>query len=496
MDGRGFQVVGVRKHFGGVQALRDVSLTFQPGRVHAVLGANGAGKSTMIGIASGALVPDAGTLKWDGETLSFPDPGAARSAGIAVVHQEPAAMPKLTVTQNLAVADLAKAGALRLLSMKRLRQEASVKLDRLGVTLPLDAPVESLTITGRQLIEIASALASSPRVLFLDEPNSALAAHESDRLLSVVRAMAAAGTAVVLVSHRLREVFEVAQDLSILRDGEVVWTGPASSIDIGTTVDLMAGRAVQQLHRAHDDVARRRVDFRGDVVLAARKLARPGEFEAIDIEVRAGEVLGVTGLIGSGRTELVSTVVGQRRPVSGSLEWIGKEVAWGGPADAWRSGIAYVPEDRKTEGLFPSMSVRWNIESTCRTLGLRPARDTTEIAELLQIKMSSLEAPVSSLSGGNQQKVVIGRALQTGPKLLVLDEPTRGIDVAAKADIYALVRELANDGCAVLVVSSEFDEVSELCDRIVVMRTGHKVAEFAGGTDQATLLAASFGQAA
>jgi ABC-type sugar transport system ATPase subunit len=344
------------------------------------------------------------------------------------------------------------------------------------------------------LVEIARALSSNPRVLFLDEPNSSLSHDETDRLLRVCRSMADEGCAVVFVTHRLREIFSIADYATVLKDGEVAWTGKTSSITVPEVVSMMAGPGRKQ----PPGLARQRAQSKPtDVVVRVEELSRKGEFSNVTFQVAGGEILGISGLIGSGRTELISAIAGLTRPSTGHIQFGELRMrSWRNPGEAWKAGLSIVPEDRHHDGLFSGMSVEWNMMSVCRTLGIAPISTAAQMAERLGIKTPSLSTQVSSLSGGNQQKVILARALLTAPRLLILDEPTRGVDVAAKADIYALIREQAMEGCAVILVSSELDEVIEMSDRVVVLRQGRLVQEFGPFPTSAQLVAAAFGEAA
>jgi ABC-type sugar transport system ATPase subunit len=486
--------VDLRKSFGGVHALRGVSIDFKRGSIHALLGANGAGKSTLIAICTGSLAPDHGQVELDGSPLHLPDPRHAQGHGIAVVHQEPEVMPSLSVAQNLAIEEVGSMKLLQTASTTHIREIAQAKLDRLGLNLPLDARLGQLPVSSSQLVDIARALSGNPRILFLDEPNSSLSHAETDTLLGACRSMADQGCAVVFVTHRLREVFSIANHATVLRDGEVVWSGDAPDLTIPEAVSMMASPGSASQIRISTN---KKPESERSTTITLDRLSRKGQYRDVSMRVSNGEVLGVSGLIGSGRTELISSIAGLTRATTGSIAFgsLTKRF-WKTPAEAWLAGIALVPEDRQRDGLFMNMSVEWNMMSVCRTLGITPKTTPAEMAKSLGIKMPSLIAPVSSLSGGNQQKVILARALLTGPKILILDEPTRGVDVAAKADIYALVRQQAESGCAVILVSSELDEVIELSDRIVVMRQGQIVKEFGPNPSSSELVAAAFGEAA
>ena len=515
------EAVGLTKSYGGIQALKGVDLVLQPGQVHALLGENGAGKSTLVGVCSGAVQPDGGRLLMDGEDAAFSGPHRAGQAGIAVVHQEPALAPSLTVLANLLLPDLGRARWSRTWRPERRREQVEQSLRDAGLELDLDARVEDLAVSSRQLVEIAKAVSLKPRVLFLDEPNSALSPAETTRLFDAARRMCATGAAVVLISHRISEVFSIADHATVMRDGSTVWSGAIS--------DTSPAEVIAMISHGHRSVApAQRVEAvrptapaaaavrtpgvaqgpQGGSVRGSRSdapllecvgLTRAGEFEDVCLDVRPGEVVGVSGLVGAGRTELARCLFGLTPPERGQILVEGRPVTWKGPRDAIRAGLALVPEDRAVQSMFRGMSVRWNLTAAATAIGRAgtgSAPTADELAQQLGIKARSLDVPVSSLSGGNQQKAVLGRWLMTRPKVLILDEPTRGIDVGAKAQIYDVVRRLAADGLGVVLISSEVEEIGELATRVAVMRRGQLVAHVPSPTDVRSIMAAAFGEAA
>lgn len=485
------EVRGARKHFGGVRALRGMSLAVRAGEVHGLLGENGAGKSTLIGVCTGAVRPDEGSVLVRGQELSLGNPRAAAATGVAVVRQEPPLAATMTVLQNVLLPEMGRRRWSGSSSLRRHRPRVQRVLGELGIELDLDADVDRLTVAGRQLVEIVKAVLSEPSVLFLDEPNSALSEADTQRLLSIVRRMASSGAAVVLVSHRLTEVFSVANALTVMRDGEHVWTGPTAETSIPQTIQRVVGREVARVLDPRPSTAA----TPAVATLETRGLTRAGEFEDVSLTVRAGEIVGLAGLMGAGRTELAAAIYGLTRPHKGELLLENKHVRWRRPVQAVRAGISLVSEDRKREGIFPTMSVAWNLQSTARAIGRRDVGPAAkDISRRLGIKCASLAQPASELSGGNQQKVVLGRALLCRPKVLILDEPTRGVDVVAKADIYSAIRALAADGMAVLLISSELEEVLEISNRLYVMRLGRLVAEFGERPRPEEVMSAAFGE--
>lgn len=466
------RVTHVSKAFPGVQALDDVLLAVEPGEIHALVGENGAGKSTLMNIIAGVYAPDAGAIELDGLSVRIPDEHAASLLGIAMVHQEQSLAPLLSIAENV-FAGHPLTDRLGLLDWPMMVTRATAILARLGVQLDPRRRVASLSPAQRQMIEIAKALSRSVRLLILDEPTAALTLRESDHLFAVLRELASSGVSVLYVSHRLREVFELASRVTVLKDGRVTGLRDTAHIEVDDLIRLMVGR---DLSFEPDP---RRAAANAAVVLEVRNLSAPPVVEA-SLQIQAGEIVCLAGLVGAGRTELCEAIFGARRITGGQVLVNNRPLEVRGPADAVQAGIGMVPEDRKEAGLFLEMSVEENIASANLALfsrfGLLSARALRVTAESfvrsLRIVTPSVRRRVRSLSGGNQQKILLARWLARAPRLLIVDEPTRGVDVGAKAEIYRILRQLAADGTALLVVSSDLPEVLALAHRIVVMAEG------------------------
>jgi len=467
---------GISKRFAGVQALRDVTLEARSGEVLALVGENGAGKSTLLKILTGAEQPDRGRLCLDGTPIVLHTPADAHANGIRVIAQEPEIIPHVSVAENIYVGDLPRRG--RLVSRRALHAQVQEDLQRHGFTALLrpDQPGHTLSPAQRQLVEILRALISDVRVIAFDEPTSSLSDAEVDILFRLIGRLRAQDIAIVYVSHRLKEIFRVADRVTVLRDGAVVGT---TALDGQTTeatlIRMMVGRDLAEMftHRPDHRPASSRV------VLAAEQLSSD-EVHDVSFELHAGEVLGLAGLVGAGRSELAHALAGSSQIRSGRLLVHGKPVRIRNPTDALKAGIALAPEERKAQALLLHRSVRDNISlavldrlRVAHIVRRRAERTLARrFAERLNIRTPTIEELVATLSGGNQQKVVLARWLARNPKILILDEPTRGVDVGAKAEIYTVIRDLAAEGIAVLLISSELPEVIGLCDRILVMRGG------------------------
>ena len=463
----------ISKAYAGAPALRGVSFELRAGEVHALVGENGAGKSTLIKVITGAVLADSGTIALDGRIIERNSPTVSRGLGIAAIYQQPALFPDLTVAENVALAD-ERRGLWRLVKWPDRRQKCRALLDRVGARIDPDTCVRSLGMPQQQLVEIARALGTQARVLIFDEPTASLSSREVVNLFRVIRELKQAGVAVVYVSHRLEELFEIADRVTILRDGGRIETCAMAEVDRPALIRLMVGREVASVF------PKRAVPV-GDTVLDVKRLnSRASGLTDIALHVRAGEIVGLSGLVGAGRTELAETLFGLRPVDSGEIVLHGRPERIDSPAQATRLGIAYVPEDRRRHGLVMQMPLTANTTLACLSSisrrGLFDFAREREMArdykERLGTKAESILSPVETLSGGNQQKVLIGRWLATKPVVLILDEPTQGVDVGAKSEIHKLMVDLAEQGLAILMISSELPEVLGMSDRIVVMHAG------------------------
>jgi rhamnose transport system ATP-binding protein len=445
----------VRKSYGGVSALRDASFELRAGEVHALVGENGAGKSTLIKILTGAVTPDDGEIHLNGNLLIGITPHKARALGIIAIYQQPALFPDLSVAENIALAN-ESSSLFDVLNWKIRREKAREVLDRIGARIHPDALVATLSMAEQQLVEIARALRADARVLILDEPTASLTDQEADRLFSIIRDLRSRGVGLIYISHRLDELFQIADRVTVLRDGAVVGTKEMAGIDRPRMIEMMVGRELSSVFPKFEVPI-------GEIV-----------FETEGLSVRCGEIVGLAGMVGSGRTEFAEEIFGLRQPRA--IRVNGQAHTVTSPSQAISLGIAYVPEDRRRNGLIMEMPIPANI--TLPLLGngfLHPRKDravASEYREKLQIKAPSLTAPVKTLSGGNQQKVSLARWLATNPLILILDEPTQGIDVGAKSEIHQQMCKLAQRGMAILMISSELPELLGMSDRIAVMHEG------------------------
>ncbi len=474
------EIRGLSKAFPNVQALDDVSLDVHGGEILACMGENGAGKSTLLKILNGDYQPDDGTMTLDGVTLRFSNPREARHAGVRVIYQEPEIIPGVDVAENIYAGELPTRGPF--IDRRKLNELVAADLRRFGFESVLSPETmgDRLSAAQRQLVEIARALKSGVRVLALDEPTSSLTDAEVDRLFALVRRLRAQGVAIIYVSHRINEILRLADRVAVLRDGRLVAVRAAADLTEGEIVRLMVGRPIT-------DVFARNRPPTGAVVLRVDHLSSDWHRD-VSFEARAGEVVGFAGLVGAGRTELAKVVFGELPMTAGTVQVDGKVVHVHRPSDAIRVGIGYTPEERKREGIIPIRSVLENASLTIlrrlTTLHFVRRREERRIVatfvDRLRVRTPSLEQEIGKLSGGNQQKVVLARWLAAKPRVLILDEPTRGIDVGAKAEIYRLIDGLATDGLAVVLISSELTEILGLCDRIYVMQAGRIRGELLG----------------
>lgn len=467
------QVSGISKQFPGVRALNDVSLAVRAGQVLGLVGENGAGKSTLIRILAGAHQPDAGQMTMDGRPLVLPNPVAAIRAQIGIIYQEFNLIPALTAVENLFLGH--ESWRLQHLSE---RQQASAVFDRLGVSVPLDVPCRQLSVAQQQLIEIARALLQDVRLLVMDEPTAALTPREVTSLMRIVRELTQRGIGIIYVSHRLDEIFELSDTITVLRDGCHIATRPPEEFSRESLIEMMVGRAIVNEYPHRDTDC-------GPVRLSVQGLSRQPAVDDVSFDVRAGEILGITGLVGAGRTELLRLLFGADRPDAGSIRLDGKPLRIRSPRDAIRCGLCLLTEDRKNEGLVLHRSVLENfslasLPAFSRGGFLQSRRERASFEKYiqsLQIRLASQEQPASSLSGGNQQKVLLARWLERHAEVILFDEPTRGIDVGARHEIYQLMNSLAADGRAIIMVTSELPEALGMSDRILVMHAGNVAGE-------------------
>ena len=476
------EIRNVSKAFPNVQALTDVSLDIRPGEILAFMGENGAGKSTLLKIINGDYQPDTGTLTLDGKPLAFANPRAAHKAGIRVIYQEPEIIPGVTVAENIWIGELPK--RMGFLDRGRLNEQVRRSLVEYGFQdlLPINLLGDQLSSAQRQIVEIMRALKSGVRVLALDEPTSSLTDDEVERLFTLVRRLRDEGVAIIYVSHRIKEILQLCDRVAILRDGKLVAVRPAADLTDGEIVRLMVGRELS-------DVFHRRPAAGGPEVLRVEHV-RSNWHNDVSFHIDAGEVVGFAGLVGAGRTELAKVVFGELPMNSGTITLDGKQVAIRRPDDAIAKGIGFAPEDRKREGLILIRSVLENASlAILRRLSsfhfVRRSLErsvVTGYVERLRVRTPSVDQEVGKLSGGNQQKVVLARWLAAKPKVLILDEPTRGIDVGAKAEIYRLIDDLANEGLGIMFISSELPELLGLADRIYVMQNGRITGELSAAT--------------
>jgi rhamnose transport system ATP-binding protein len=470
------RATNVSKSFAGVQALKGVSFELRAGEVHALVGENGAGKSTLIKIITGAHQADEGTLEINGQVVVENDPVISRSLGIAAIYQQPALFPDLTVAENIALG-LEPASGWRRVRWGGRRLRARELLKRVGATIDPDSPVQRLTMPEQQLVEIARAVGADARVLIMDEPTASLSEREVERLFRVIRDLRERGVGIIYISHRLDELFQVADRVSVLRDGAAVGTRPVADVDRAELIRMMVGREITAVF------PKQQVPL-GDVVLELHGVGRrDAGVRDVSLSVRAGEIVGLAGLVGAGRTELARILFGLTPADAGHILLRGQPVVISSPAHAVELGIAYVPEDRRRHGVILDMPVAANtslaILKKISSFGwIHFARERTvaeSFVRRLGIKTASLDAPVGDLSGGNQQKVAVARWLATEPAVLILDEPTQGVDVGAKAEIHRLMSELAGRGLAILMISSELPEILGMSDRVAVMHAGRIV---------------------
>ena len=483
------------KNFGGVRALRGVDFDLQPGEVHALLGENGAGKSTLIKIITGAHQPDAGEIIVAGRSLTGLTPSLAQQLGIACIYQQPALFPDLTVAENIGLR-LEPAGSMRRINWSQRQLRAQELLARVGAHLSPEAEVHTLSMPEQQLVEIACAVGAGARIVVMDEPTASLTSREQERLFTVVRELRSSGVGIIYISHRLDEIFTLADRVTVLRDGESVGTHAVSTITHAGLIKLMVGREVDQLYPATEFTG-------GEIVLELRNVGCAASgVNHVSLAVRAGEVFGLAGLVGAGRSELARVLFGLTPADEGEILLQGKPISPRSPAEAVALGLAYVPEDRRRHGVVLELPIGQNITMAIHSrlfpnAWLKPGAErklALDFIRDLAVKCAGPQAPGSSLSGGNQQKISLARWLATRPRVLILDEPTQGVDVGAKSEIHRIIRQLAKAGLAVIMISSDLPEILGMSDRMGVMRGGSLTTILPGQSDAHAVMAAALGQ--
>ncbi len=470
----------VCKTFPGVRALDDVRLDVRRGTVHALMGENGAGKSTLMKCVIGIYQADSGTITFKGETLEGVSTHSALSKGISMIHQELSPIPHMTIAENIFLGREPTTWY-RLVDMKRMNRNTAELLERLGIRLDPETKMIDLSIANRQLVEIAKAISYDADLIIMDEPTSAITEVEVHRLYGIIRALRAQGRSVIYITHKMDEVFEITDEVTVFRDGKYISTDATATLTRDMLIQRMVGRALTDMFPKEDAPI-------GEIALEVKNLSGR-RFKDVSFQVKRGEIFGVAGLMGAGRTELLEAVFGVARPHSGEIFVNGVKVAIRSPADAIRHGFALLTEDRKLTGLYPNATVRdnmaiANIRSYFRRMLIdfkKMDRDCERMRALMQIKTPSIRQTISNLSGGNQQKVLVSRWLLTEPSILILDEPTRGIDVGAKFEIHRLMTQMAKQGKTIIMISSELPEVLGMSDRIMVMHEGTKVGEIIRG---------------
>ena len=474
------QVQNLSKAFLGMKALDNIQFDLKKGEVHALMGENGAGKSTFMKILMGMLTPDSGEIIFEGEALKKYNVNEILHKGISMIHQEILVVPELTVAQNIFLGR--ETNYWNWLNDKRINQKAQELLKLMGVNINAQSKIKNLSIAEMQMVEIAKAISNNAKVIIMDEPTSALSDKEVSMLFKIIKDLKAKGVAIIYISHKMDEIYEITDRITILRDGKYIATKNTSELDKNELIALMVGREIESLFPVNDSI--RVATECSPVVLSVQNLNKKGKFKDINFEVFAGEVLGIAGLMGAGRTEIARAIFGLDKFESGEITLKGQKIKIKSPQDAIKKGIGYVSEDRKALGFIPALSVKENISLSSLAdfskawfvNATNEKEATTQLANDLKIKATSINQKVMNLSGGNQQKVVIGRVLLSSPSIIILDEPTRGIDVGAKFEIYKLIKQLTEKGVAIIMISSELPEILGMSDRILVLSKGKQTA--------------------
>lgn len=475
------QVQNLYKSFVGVKALDNIQFDLQKGEVHALMGENGAGKSTFMKILMGLLKPDSGEIIFEGEVLKNTNVHENLQKGISMIHQEILVVPELTVAQNIFLGR--ETNYRSWLNDKAINQKAQQILDSIGVKINARNKIKNLSIAEMQMVEIAKAISNNAKVIIMDEPTSALTDNEVAMLFRIIKDLKTKNVAIIYISHKMDEIYEITDRITVLRDGKYIGTKPTNDLDKNALIALMVGREIENLQEVFRSPERSIIESRL-AVLSVQNLSKKGKFKDINFEVYAGEVLGISGLMGAGRTEIARVIFGLDAYDSGEIKLNGNKIKIKSPEDAIKNGIGYVSEDRKALGFIPALSIKenmslsslvdfskvWFVNST------NEYEATAQLANDLKIKSTSINQKVVTLSGGNQQKVVIGKVLLTSPSIIILDEPTRGIDIGAKFEIYKLINQLTDKGIAVIMISSELPEIIGMSDRIMVLSKGKQTA--------------------
>lgn len=485
------ELQGVKKAFGATNALAGVDFLLERGQIHAVCGENGAGKSTLMKVIDGILQPDSGKISIDGKVVCIKDPGHAAKLGISLVHQEISLCGCATVAENIFMCEV-NSSKKRLMNYGQLQRRASEIIARLGKNIDTAINVESLSLSNQQLVEIAKALALECRILILDEPTAALTEVESKSLFKVLHELARSGIGIIYISHRMAEIFEHCSHVTVLRDGSSVFTGSIKDTNPDELIKKMVGREIGSYYPEKSKAIGKKP------LLEVTGVSDDDLVKAISLQIMPGEILGIAGLMGAGRSEIAKAICGISQKTSGAVKLNGKPIDTSSYKKSMAEGIVYLSEDRKSEGVFLEMSIQANISSMALDKikssfftvdAIKEAQQAEKIGKRLKLKASSVAANADSLSGGNQQKVAIAKLLATNPKVIFMDEPTRGVDVGAKAEIHQLLRQLANDGVGMAVISSELPEIIGLCDRTIVVRDGRIVGELsASATTEESIL--------
>lgn len=473
------EMKGIKKYFYGVKALDGVDFKIRHGEVHALIGENGAGKSTLVKILAGVHQPTAGTIIFNDKPVQFPSPQVSQQAGISAIHQEATMFLELSITENIFMGHHIRNKSNGLLSWKEMKSKTQTLLDKLELDIHPDTKVKNLSIAQRHMVEVAKALSLNAKIVIMDEPTSALTLKEVEYLYKIIRKLKSEGKAIIFISHKFEEVFEIADYFTVLRDGKYIGEGTIADITVDKVVQMVIGRSLEQMYPKLE------VE-QGDITLKVENLCKIGVFKNVSFELHKGEILGFFGLVGAGRSEVMQTIFGIDAKTSGEVFINSEKISITNPSDAMNHGLAYLPEDRQIQGTILAMNIRENItlpiiDRISRHIFLDRDREfeiTDEYGKNIEIKASGWEQLVEDLSGGNQQKVVLAKWIATEPRILIMDEPTKGIDVATKATVHNFISKLAKQGIAVILISSELPEILGMSNNIIVMHEGVVTAKF------------------